>query len=68
MGAVMFFFLLMSLIPVCSAVMELLIRLGVVKNIEDPEEWDFEDDMEETEGAVPVSLTVVECTEPKKAG
>ena len=65
MGALMFFFLFLLLIPVGSVIMNGLDRLGLMGEMEDPPEWDApEVEPNTTMRRVP-QLTVVEPNEPK---
>ena len=66
MGALIFFFLFVLLIPVGSIIVNGLDRLGLMGEMEDPAEWDAPEAEAEK---VPVrrvpQLTVVESHEPK---
>lgn len=44
MGALFFFLAFVLLIPVCAIGVDVLVRLGVLSDVSDPEEWDDEDE------------------------
>lgn len=65
MGALMFFFLFLLLIPVGSVIMNGLDRLGLMGEMEDPPEWDAPEVEQNTTMRRVPQLTVVEPNEPK---
>lgn len=66
MGALVFFFLFMLLIPVGSVIMRILDRLDLMGEMEDPSEWDApEAEVEKGSVRRVPQLTMVESNEPK---
>ena len=65
MGAMMFFFLFLLLIPVGLFIMNGLDRLGLMGEMEDPPEWDAPEVEQNTMVRRVPQLTVVEPNEPK---
>ncbi len=53
MGAIMFFIMFTALIPVGVVILDILCRLGIVTDLEDPAEWDAPKEEEYVESKLP---------------
>ncbi len=49
MGAVLFYIMFLALIPVAAIILEILSRLGIVTDLQDPPEWDLPEEERESE-------------------